>query len=419
MTRSRRIAATATVGALFAAAVAVRAVAHPCDLPSDKELDRMMFRLSAGTQPLDLLQAVQVDWPDIDWTILDEAPGRGFFYVQVHVPADWTEEEWELFEESIEDGYPTLATWLEFLSSDEAPEGGTGSTFVDGITEMATYKNQYLVSKIGLTTAHERSTGSGAVVAVLDTGITAAHPVFQGRVVSGTDFVDGDGNPDDASPGHDLDGDGMVDEMAGHGTFVSGLVVLAAPDAKIMPIRILDSEGRGDSWNLAKGIWYAIDHGVEVINLSLGSTDDSDIVEVAIEEAAELGITIVAAAGNCDRTEPEEFPAMTDEELVIGVAAVDDGDGRAVFSNYHERLLLSAPAVTIFDAEGEPDLVAASSVRFRMGPTVPGRAPGSVYRSSRLQRRLFARSTPSGTPPWQPLRRFGACSSAARRISIL
>ncbi len=356
MKRSHRVAAAATVGGLFAAGMAIRAVAHPCDLPSDKELDRVMFQLADGALPGDLLAAIQVDWPEVSWTQLDHEQVRGFHYVQVHVPASWTEVEWELFEESIEHGHPGLATWLEFLSADEAPEGGTGSTFVDGINDLNAYKSQFSVQTLGITSAHQKSGGSGTVVAILDTGVADAHDVLEQRVLPGWDFVDGDAFPVDEAPGQDLDGDGQVDEMAGHGTFVAGLVALVAPDARILPVRVLDPEGRGDSWALACGIWYAIDRGVEVINLSLGSTDDSDIVEVALEEAASRGIVVVAAAGNCDRTEPEEFPAMSEEAAVIGVAAVDDVDVRASFSNFHEHLAIAAPAVTIWTADGQPVL---------------------------------------------------------------
>ena len=59
-----------------------------------------------------------------------------------------TEVEWELFEESIEHGYPDLANWLEFLSSDEAPKGGTGSTFVDGIGDLESFKGQYAATAL-------------------------------------------------------------------------------------------------------------------------------------------------------------------------------------------------------------------------------------------------------------------------------
>jgi len=245
---------------------------------------------------------------------------------------------------------------MEFSSEDEAPEGGTGSTFVDAPVSTALFQSQYLTTKLGLATAHTVASGVGVVVAVLDTGVDSTHAELASQVLtSGWDFIDGDAFPFDESSNQDADGDGLVDEMAGHGTYVAGLITLVAPDAKILPIRVLDSEGRGNIWSLVRGMWYAIDQGVEVINLSLGSTDESDVVQEAIEEARARGIAVVAAAGNCDRTEPEEFPAM-EIDYVIGVAAVDNTETRAAFSNFHENLALSAPAVTTHDVNGDPIL---------------------------------------------------------------
>lgn len=79
---------------------------------------------------------------------------------------------------------------------------------------------------------------------------------------------------------------------------------------------------------------------------------DGDIMVLAVDGGLD-GTT--AAAGNCDRTEPEEFPAMSESD-VIGVAAIDDTDHRAAFTNFHERLALSAPAASVYGADGTPDL---------------------------------------------------------------
>lgn len=350
-----RLTALIVATVLCGVGMARPAVAIPCELLSDVSLDRMTFHLVPGATTSQLLDAIQVDWPDVGWTVLDQQLQRGYYCVHVTAPIIWTDVEWGLFHSAMDVGYPTIAFWLEFVSDDEAPEGGTGSTFVDGLADLASYQNQYATLMLGLSASHVRSTGVGVVVAVLDTGVDADHASLSGRILPGWDFVDGDAIAGDDSPGQDLDGDGLFDEMAGHGTFVSGLVALVAPGARVLPVRVLDSEGRGESWRLARGVWYAIDQGVEVINLSLGSTEDSRVVEEALIEASSLGITVVAAAGNCDRSWPREFPAMAENE-VIGVAAVDDSDRRAGFSNYHQRLALSSPAVSALDGEGVPIL---------------------------------------------------------------
>src|SRR6185295_13063961 len=104
-------------------------------------------------------------------------------------------------------------------------------------------------------------------VAVLDSGVDLSHPALAAHLIAGYDFVDGDADPQEA-PG----GSGV-----GHGTHVAGLIALAAPEARIMPVRVLDAEGAGDMWRLARALVWASDpdgdpatpDGADVINLSL------------------------------------------------------------------------------------------------------------------------------------------------------
>src|SRR4051794_18657496 len=123
--------------------------------------------------------------------------------------------------------------------------------------------------------AHSTSTGSGVVVAVVDTGVLAPHEDLQGQLVAGRDFVQ---SPNDDTP----------QDENGHGTHVSGIIAAAAnngkgiegvaPGARIMPIRVLDANGVGDADTVAKGINWAVDHGANVINLSLGGTPVDAII---------------------------------------------------------------------------------------------------------------------------------------------
>ena len=95
------------------------------------------------------------------------------------------------------------------------------------------------------------------MVAVIDTGVQSDHPELAGKMTAGYDFVDMDGTPGDVGDGRDNDSDGEADEMVGHGTHVAGIVALAAPDARIMPIRALDTEGRGTTFGIARAIRFA------------------------------------------------------------------------------------------------------------------------------------------------------------------
>ena len=145
----------------------------------------------------------------------------------------------------------------------------------------------------------------------------------------------------DPADGLDNDLDGLVDEMAGHGTFVASLVQLVAPDATLLPIRILDTEGRTDVYLMAKGIAAAIDGGAQIINMSVGTTYDSAAVEYLIDEAEAKGIVVVASIGNLAREEPKEHPAA--DGGAFGVVATDPSDLRAPFSNFGDFAAIAAP----------------------------------------------------------------------------
>jgi subtilisin family serine protease len=129
---------------------------------------------------------------------------------------------------------------------------------------------------------------------------------------------------------------------------VAGIIAQVAPGAGIMPVKVLDSDGVGDAFYVAAGVYQAIGSGADVINLSLGSTRDSRVLAEAVAAANEAGIVVVAAAGNADREAPPEYPAT--DERAFGIAATDAQDAKSEFSNYHPDLLLSAPGTDIISA---------------------------------------------------------------------
>ena len=320
---------------------------------ADLRDDKLIVRVAPGATIETFIAALGLAYPELGAEPIDVIPGRPIHLLDLSLPDAWGPVELDAFEGALEANFGAWATWAEFLYTDEAPEGGSGSTLVDRPLFTSSYQNQYARQQIQVDAAQARSTGRGSVVAILDTGVDVTHPMLADRIVAGGwDFIDGDDTPLDLGNGIDDDGDGLTDEMVGHGTFVAGLIHLVAPEARLLPVRVLDSEGRGDLWTLARGIFHAVDRGVEVINISIGSTYSSDAVEDAIEEAASFGIVVVAAGGNCNRDEPREFPAMQSSN-VIGVVAVNDLDQRGGFSNFGDRLELSAPGVTA-TIGGEP-----------------------------------------------------------------
>jgi subtilisin family serine protease len=195
--------------------------------------------------------------------------------------------------------------------------------------------------------------GDVGAVAVVDTGIQRDHPAFAGMTIVGeANVLSEDGTVGDVGDGQDNDRDGLTDEMTGHGTHVAGIVAQVAPDARLMPIKALDSDGVGDTFLLAKAIYHAVDNGADVINLSLGTTADpadTIVVQDAVKEAIEIRkLVVVAAAGNENRLEPQEYPATGGK--AIGVASTDQSDAKSDFSNYHGDLDLSAPGTDIVSA---------------------------------------------------------------------
>lgn len=204
--------------------------------------------------------------------------------------------------------------------------------------------------------------GDGITVAVLDTGVDGTHPDLAGQVLDGTDLVGmGAGRGDRAWARH---GTAMAGIIAGrgHGTNRREGILGIAPQAKILPVRVILEEGdpgrakardsKGGA--LAEGIRWAADHGADVINLSLGDDSDSAHHEATEDEAVQYalgkGVVVVASAGNSGKDgDPVSYPAAYPG--VIAVTAVDRHGKKADFSTRHWYATVSAPGVDIVIAD--------------------------------------------------------------------
>ena len=190
------------------------------------------------------------------------------------------------------------------------------------------------------------SQGSGVVVAILDTGIDLDHPILSNNITgSGYDFIDDDTVPEDEFNNLDDDGDGFIDEAAGHGTHVAGIVRLVAPAAQIMPLRVLDSDGQGNSFIIAEAMLYAMENGADVMNLSLGTTHQSQFLLDVVEQVTARGIVVVAAAGNLNQDTPQ-YPAAA--ACALAVTAIGPGHAKADYANYGTWVDLVAPGERIY-----------------------------------------------------------------------
>lgn len=210
---------------------------------------------------------------------------------------------------------------------------------------------QWALDAIHADEAHRVSTGAGVTVAVIDTGVDAAHPDLAGAVVPGPDLVDGDGDPSDSS-GHGTHVAGIVGARADNGIGIEGV----APDARILAIRVLDANGTGAAATVAAGVDAAVRAGAQVINLSVASRANAlslvipvTELDAALQRAVDAGAVVVAAAGN-DALPICEQPSIRGRILCVG--AVDRRLSKASYSDFGLGLGIVAPGGS---ATGEPD----------------------------------------------------------------
>ena len=226
------------------------------------------------------------------------------------------------------------------------------------------YPDLWGIKQLNCEKAWDHAQGDGVVVAVVDTGVDRSHPDLADNMWTNSREIPGNGIDDDHN--------GYVDDVFGwnfysnsnnpnddfgHGTHCAGTiaaegnnsigVIGVAPHAKIMALKFLGSDGSGSSDNGALAIRYAAENGAKVISNSWGTDGVSSdpVVESAIDYARSLGCIVVVAAGNSSHDVATASPACYPP--VITVAALDNDDKRAYFSNYGSGVDVCAPGVDI------------------------------------------------------------------------
>jgi subtilisin family serine protease len=264
------------------------------------------------------------------------------------------------------------------------------------------YKQQPALALIRAQNALVYSRGRGVVVADLNSQVDVAHPGLIGHLTSGYDFVatkpSGSAALNQSSSSFmdqssssfmDQSSSSFMDQFGAsilnqssssfmdgrnaaysHGTLCAGIIAAVAPDSMIMPLRVFDDNGSADLFTIAKALRYAVDHGAQVVNMSLGTLEDSKAVKSSINYAVSRNVLLVASAGNSSTSAPQ-YPAAYSG--VISVAATELTDQKADFSNYGSSVYVDAPGVRIFSTYPGGTYAIASGTSFS-APMIAGTA---------------------------------------------
>ena len=223
----------------------------------------------------------------------------------------------------------------------------------------------------------ERRPGEGVVVAVVDTGVDFRHPDLAGAIWQNPGEIPDNGIDDDANgfvddvQGWDFDGrDAVAEDASGHGTHVAAIIAArtgdafgiagVAPWSQILPVKGIADNGFGNAVALANAVRYAADNGAQIISNSWGGSSASNLLVEAFAYARSRGLLLVAAAGNASSNVEGFTPASLPG--VIAVAALAPDQQAASFTNFGERVDISAPGVQILSASagaGDNRLAAA------------------------------------------------------------
>jgi hypothetical protein len=202
---------------------------------------------------------------------------------------------------------------------------------------------QWGLTAIGAPSVWSVTRGAGITVAVIDSG-SGPHPDLDANLDAGRTMFGS------------IDSVGVLDiDNAGHGSHVAGIIAAVAnnaiggsgvaPQSRILPIRVLDAQGSGDSKDVSKAVRYAVDSGTKVINLSLGGATESTSLTAAIQYAVDRNVLVVAAAGNGAADSPPKWPAASD--LALAVTAVDRNNSVTSFDQRGDYIDLAAPGASI------------------------------------------------------------------------
>lgn len=228
-------------------------------------------------------------------------------------------------------------------SAGDIPEKPPSDT--EGLAEMVDYRDKHAFPE------DAPGNGAGVTVAVMDSGVTAIHPVFENTLVRTENFV----------------GDGKYNDSIGHGSAVAGQIVRLAPEAELWSLRVFGDSGKTSMKVLLRAYQHLFDHAdrYDVVNMSLGSSKTSEYFNRIHDKLEQKGIRNVVAAGNSGGAGGSPATA----ETAFSVGACDEDGNMADFSSYNPDA--SNPEVTAIGKNNK--LVEPSKTDVQMGEDLNGR----------------------------------------------
>jgi thermitase len=250
-------------------------------------------------------------------------------------------------EESGEAREQTLQRELRSIREEPRVEAADYNYIREASSDDPRFDDQWGLTKARFPGAWNTAQGTGANIALVDSGIDSNHPDIvdatppdtRSKIVAQHDFVEGDEIANDAF---------------GHGTHVAGIagaltnnqegVAGGCPECGLLVAKVMDAQGGVEDADAVSGIEWSVANGADVVNLSFGGRADSEILEYAIKQASSGGVVIVAAAGNAG-TNRRIYPAAY--RATIAVSATTKRNKLAGFSSYGNWVDLAAPGVGI------------------------------------------------------------------------
>jgi subtilisin family serine protease len=286
-----------------------------------------------------------------------------------------------------------------------------------GTTVLSGYLSQPAIAQIDASDAHQSATGRGVIIADVDNGVDPVNPALADVLIPGYNFYS---NSEDWSCYADQSTVSVLNQSTvsvlnqstvsvlnqstvsvlnqstvsvlngsvvtstdsgfgqllaayptiGHGTAVAGLLHLIAPEAHIMPLKAFGPDGTATLGAVVSSIYYAVDNGANVLNLSFSATENSTALSNAIRYALEHGVVVVSAAGNDGKAEVV-YPGAY--RPVLNTASVDANNQKAAFSNYGRTVRVAAPGVGLITIYPDNHWAAVSGTSFS-APLVSGEA---------------------------------------------